>query len=297
MSAQVASLGRREITTPASGAQRLAWFVAFLMCGLAIFVFGCNYFDLFATNRNLNYQGVLGAAFLITAVWFKRDARLNRYWQIAFAFFIAAFAVMVTSLIGGWNLTILGWFNVAANGTSQFQAVNKVYEMLMIVVPIIALTKLSGADLGSIYLKRGNLKWGLSIGALVFFNFAASAFLFFAMRYTSLDKLVAAVIWGIVFSLANGFMEELWLRGIFLKRFEPVLGVGGAVLVTSIIFALMHSGAVYLTPIALPFMVANTLTLGLACGYLMMKTDSIWSAVLIHAASDLFLFIALLANA
>jgi site-specific recombinase XerD len=37
--------------------------------------------------------------------------------------------------------------------------------------------------------------------------------------------------------------------------------------------------------------------LGLACGFLTMKTDSLWGAVLIHAASDLFLFTALLARA
>jgi membrane protease YdiL (CAAX protease family) len=43
-------------------------------------------------------------------------------------------------------------------------------------------------------------------------------------------------------------------------------------------------------------MLANTLTMGLACGYLTIKTDSIWGAVLIHAAADLFLFIAMLAN-
>ena len=137
----------------------------------------------------------------------------------------------------------------------------------------------------------------MSIGALVFFNFAASAFLFFATRYTSIDTLSAALEWGIVFSCANGFMEELWLRGIFLRRFEPVLGIGGAVLVTSIVFALMHGGTSYLMPIAIPFYVANTLTLGLACGYLIMKTDSVWGAVLIHAAADLFLFIATLASA
>lgn len=299
MSAQVASinLGKKEIAAPASWVKRLALFVVFLICSLAIFVFGCNYIDIFATNRNLNYQLFLSAVFLIAAVWFKRDARLNQYWQIAFAFFIAVFAVTITSLIGNWNTSILGWFNVTTDGTSQFQAVNKIYEMLMVVVPILVLTKLSGADLGSIYLKRGNLKWGLSIGALVFFNFATSVFLFFATRYTSIDKLVAAVGWGIVFSCANGFMEELWLRGIFLKRFEPALGVGGSVLVTSIVFALMHGFTSYLVPIAIPFYVANTLTLGLACGYLIMKTDSIWGATLIHAAADLFLFIAMLANA
>ena len=50
-------------------------------------------------------------------------------------------------------------------------------------------------------------------------------------------------------------------------------------------------------PAVLPIFVLNTLTLGLACGYLMMKSDSIWGAVLIHAAADLFLFISVLANA
>jgi membrane protease YdiL (CAAX protease family) len=169
--------------------------------------------------------------------------------------------------------------------------------MLLVVLPILALTKLSGADLGSIFLKRGNMKWGLSIGTLVYFNFAASAFLFFAARYTGAGKLGAAVLWGIVFSFANGFMEELWLRGIFLKRFEPFLGVNGSILLTSIVFSLMHVGAVYVNPVAIPIMLAYCLTMGLACGYLMMKTDNIWGAVLIHAAADLFLFIAMLANA
>jgi membrane protease YdiL (CAAX protease family) len=190
----------------------------------------------------------------------------------------------------------LGWFDLTVS-TSQGIAIAKVYEAVIVVVPIMVLTKLSGADLGALYLKRGNLKWGLSIGALILFNFAASAFLFFAARFTSVDTLGAAVLWGLVFSVANGFMEELWLRGLFLKRLEPLLGMGGSVLLTSIVFALMHGGATYLTPVAIPFMVANTLTLGLACGYLIMKTDSLWGATMIHAASDFFLFIALLANA
>lgn len=296
MSTHAALLGRKENVAP-SWMQRFALFVVLLLCGLAIFVFGCNYHDLFPTNRNLAYQVFLSAAFLIAAVWFKHDERLSPYWQIAFAFFMAMFAVTITSLIGNWDLTILSWFNVTAYGTSQFQAVGKIYEMLMVVVPIVVLTRLSGADLGAIYIQRGNLKWGLAVGALVWFNLATSAFLFFATRYTSIDTLGAALGWGIVFSSANGFMEELWLRGIFLRRFEPVLGLGGSVLVTSLVFALMHGGAVYVTPIAIPFYVANTLTLGLACGYLTMKTDSIWGATLIHAAADLFLFIAMLANA
>ena len=167
----------------------------------------------------------------------------------------------------------------------------------MIVVPILVLTKLSGADMGSIYLKRGDLRLGLGIGGLVYVNFATSGLMFFAMRFTSMDLLRSAIVWGLVFAFANGFMEELWLRGILLRRFQPFIGVHGSVWLTAIVFALMHGAAYYFMPTVLPIFVLNTLTLGLACGYLMVKSDSIWGAVLVHAAADLFLFIAVLANA
>ncbi|MCL4562925.1 MAG: CPBP family intramembrane metalloprotease [Chloroflexi bacterium] len=275
---------------------RLPAFIILLVCGIAVIILGSNYFDILPTNKNLTYNLIVSAACLVATLWLRGNARLNRFWRIAFTFFVASAAYPITLLFSSWSYIVLGWFHVTT-GVSQGIAIAKVYEAVLVVVPILVLTKLSGADLGSIYLKRGNLKLGLSIGALVGLNFAASAFLFFATRYTSMENLSAAIVWGLAFSLANGFMEELWLRGIFLKRFEPVLGIGGSVLVSSIIFALWHGGATYLTPIAIPFMVVNTFTLGLACGYLIMKTDSIWGAVLIHAASDLFLFLAILANA
>lgn len=295
MSIQVTStILRKETVEHIGWAQRLGLFFLFLMCGVAVFVFGSNYYEIFPTNRNIYYNAVLSAVFLIVSLWLKRNERLTKYWQIPFAFFIASFVILFT-LLFDLSGAVLGWFNLTTS-TSQGIAIAKLFDMVMIVVLIIVLTKLSGADLGSIYLKRGNLKWGLSIGAIVLFNFASSAILFFATRYTSIDKLIVAILWGVVFSFANSFMEELWLRGIFLKRFEPLLGISGAVLVTSIVFSLMHVGAVYLTPAAIPFMLANTLTLGLACGYLMMKTDSIWGSTMIHAAADFFLFIAMLAS-
>lgn len=160
MSAQsVLDLSRTKPAIRPSWFHRLGLFTLFLACGLAILVFGSKYFAVFPTNNDLAYQAFLSALFLVAAVWLKRDERLNQYWQIAFAFFIASFAISVTLLIGGWSRTILGWFNVTAS-TSQWTAIEKVIEMLMVVVPIIVLTKLSGTDLGSIYLKWGNLKWG-----------------------------------------------------------------------------------------------------------------------------------------
>ena len=275
--------------------KQLALFVLFLLCSLAILVFGSNYFEIFPTNKNLTYNIIVSVVFLTATLLLKLNEPWKKYWHIAFAFFIASVAFPITLVFNGWTNSVLSWFKVTAT-SAQGMAIAKLSEMLLIVVPILVLTKLSGADLGSIYIKRGNLKLGLGLGAIVFFNFVTSAFLFFAERFTNMDRLVAAVIWGLVFSFANGFMEELWLRGIFLKRFEPILGVGNSVFLTSIVFALMHGGAVYLVPVALPFMVANTFTLGLGCGFLMMKSDSIWGATLIHAAADFFLFIAVLAS-
>ena len=289
------NLSGKETTQP-NWFQRFGLFVLFLVCGLAIFVFGSNYFEIFPTNKNLTYNATVSVAFLIVAILLRLNKHWSKYWQISFAFFIASVAFPVTLFFSNWSSTVLRWFNETAI-SSQGKALAKLYEMILVVTPILVLTKLSGSDLGSIYIKRGNLKMGLGFGAIVFFNFATSAFLFFAERFTSIDRLAAAVLWGMVFSFANSFMEELWLRGIFLKRFESILGISGSVLLTSIVFGLMHGGAVYLMPAALPFMVANTFTLGLACGYLMMKSDSIWGAVLIHAAADFFLFIAMLANA
>lgn len=274
----------------------LGLFALLMAGGFAIFVFGSGYFALFPTNSNPLYLTSLSILFLIVALFLSRNPRLESYGRAAFALFTASAALLFSTLMARFTNSFLDVFGLTTT-TSPGIALAKSYEMVMIVVPILLLTKLSGADLGSLYLRRGNLRWGLSIGFLVFFNFAASAFLFFAERYSSVDRLGAAVLWGLVFSFANGFMEELWLRGLFLKRLEPLLGLGGAVLLTSIVFSSVHVGAVYATPIAIPFMLAQTLSMGIACGYLIMKTGNLWGATLIHAAADLFLFIAMLANA
>lgn len=289
-------LGPESRAQATTGTGRLVLFVVFLFCAFAVLILGSAHFKVFQTNKNLGFQAGLSILLLLAAAWLRRRGRAEPYWRVAFGFFTASFAIVVVLLIGGWNSTLLRSFGLT-DTTSQGQAVSKLYEVVMIVLPILVLTKLAGLDLGAIYLKRGNLKAGLSIGGLVFFNFVGSAFLFFAARFTSVDALGAALVWGLVFSVANGFMEELWLRGILLRPLQGTIGLGGAVLLTSIIFALLHATATYLPPIAIPFYVANTFTLGLACGYLTIKTDSLWGATLIHIASDLFLFIATLASA
>jgi membrane protease YdiL (CAAX protease family) len=298
MAAQVVetNLGGKEVTTQVQWGRRITWFFVLLFCSLAVIILGSTYFDIFPTNKNTTYLVLLAVFFLAATVFLRRVKGWRIYGDIAYAFFIAAMVYLVPWLLAGWESTVLRWFHETAASTRGL-AIVKVFEVTAVVVTILVLTRLSGADLGSIFIKRGNMKLGIPVGALIWFNFVTSGLLFFATRFTSIDRLGAAVVWGLVFSFANGFMEELWIRGIFLRRFQPVLGAGGSILLTSIIFGAMHGSAYYFTPFVLPVMVVNTFTLGLACGYLMWKTDSIWGPALIHAAADLFLFIAVLSVA
>jgi membrane protease YdiL (CAAX protease family) len=292
-------LGKQEPVeeTPVSTslAYRAGLFVLFLICALAIFLFGSNYYKAFTTNGNSLYSASLSAIFLIAAVLLKHSEKFVKYWQIAYAFFIASTVNLVSALFAGYNSTIVRSFGLSMN-TNQGLAIAKLYDALLVVIPIIVIIKFSGADLGSLFLKKGNLKWGLGIGALVLFNFLTSALIFYAPGYNSSAKLGSAMVWGAVFAFSNGFLEELWLRGLFLKKLVPMIGVAGTVLLTSAWFASLHFLAVsYLPATVIPIFLVNTFTLGLACSILMLKTDSIWGAFLIHAAADLFMFIAILA--
>jgi membrane protease YdiL (CAAX protease family) len=275
---------------------KVVMFVVLLICSLAVFVLGSNYVRLFPTNGNTAYAISLTSFFLVAALLFKRSIKLVKYWPIAYAFFIASAVNLISVLFAGYNTEFVHLFGYTTSA-NRIMALAKMYETLLIVIPILVLTLVSGADLGSIFLKIGNQnrKWGFGIGALVLVNFFTSVLIFFGTGY-ELPKLGSAIVWAFVFSICNAFSEELWIRGLFLKKQAPLIGVAGTVLLTSTTFAVLHFTSVaYLPTLAVPVFVINTFTLGLACGILMVKTDSIWGAYLVHMAADVFLFIATLA--
>jgi len=277
-------------------ANRAALFAIILASSMAVFLLGPNYYALFSTNGNIAYAASISAVFLAAAVLLKRSKTLNTYWGIAYAFFIASVVNLISHLFSGYNTDFVKLFGTMSD-PNKVDGIAKVYDTLLVVTPILVLTAISGADLGSLFLKIGNQywKWGVGIGALIMVDFFTSALIFFGSGY-ALPRLGSAILWGFVFSLSNSLLEELWIRGLFLKKYVPLLGATGAVIVTSITFGLVHFlGVAYLSPAVVPIFVVNTLVMGVACGILMLKTDSIWGAYLIHAAADIFLFIATLA--
>ncbi len=287
-----------------SKTQRAILFVLYLAGGVAIYLFGSNTYSLFPTNRNDIYEWVLTLVLLVAAVCMREVGPFQRYWKAALALFVASFANALTLIMGNW----LAFFLPETYSKAQFFAIDKLSQSITIVVPILLLTLLFGDSLGSLFLKKGNLKQGLRFG-LISFAVAAVIFAFIAVLQAnapvsqglaatgvSLKVLVDAIPWILVFIFANSFMEELWFRGVALGRLSPILGTTAAVVVTALVFGSMHLGSTYVTPLQTILFFLITVALGLVNGYVMLKTGSIWGSVLFHAGYDLFVIIPILVS-
>lgn len=269
---------------------RLTLFLLFLMCGLLVFFISITYSPKIPDNIETICRISLMIVFLAVAIWSHRNELLKKYWPVFFAFFVASFALFLSWQSAGW---VLHFLDLTVN-TPDGIAVAKLSESLLIVIPIILLTRISGDDLALIYLKKGELRLGLIIGLASFVLFAALAVLQVIGQDISWEKVIPLTPWILVFVLANGFMEELLFRGLFLRKYEPFLGNKLSNLLTAVVFTLAHIQVTY-TP-ELPIFLMITFLLALAWGYVMQKTDSIWGSALFHAGVDMLIIIGIFAN-
>ena len=283
---------------------RVFLFVGFLVGGLMLFLLGNNWHSLFPTNKSTLYKWALALFFLALALAMRRSERFREGWQIPLALAIASFANALNWHLGNWLARLLP----AAVSTAQEIAIDKLSECLPVVLSILVLTRLAGNDLGSIFLKKGNLQWGLRFGLISFCVFAGIFAVIAVLQSNApasggimamgvpLAAIVAAIPGILVFILANSLMEELWFRGLFLRRLSPALGATASVVVTALIFGIPHLGSTYIAPIERLIFPVIVVGLGLVNGFVMLKTDSIWGSVLFHAGYDLLVIIPVLVS-
>jgi membrane protease YdiL (CAAX protease family) len=169
---------------------------------------------------------------------------------------------------------------------------------VLIVITIIILTRISGNNMASIFLKKGNIRLGLIIGLAGFSVFAVASIvganMLFLGQDLSLERVIAWTPWISVFVIANGFREELLYRGLFLKKITPLIGSKTSLLLLALIFAWSHTPITYSSDV--PVLVIVTLLLGLTWGYVMQRTDSLLGSILFHAGTDIAVVIGLFAN-
>jgi membrane protease YdiL (CAAX protease family) len=109
-----------------------------------------------------------------------------------------------------------------------------------------------------------------------------------------LNRMLALSPWILIFVLANGFMEELLFRGLFLRRYELFLGKGLSNLLTAVVFTLIHLQVTYVSDVFQFLLVV--FPLALVWGYLMQKTDSLWGSAVFHAGADCMIILGIFAS-
>lgn len=235
----------------------------------------------FSGNTLLTFHMILTAALLVMAIFLRKSLKGKAYWPVFYVFFVAGAAVLISTLFSD---DLLGWFNQTVT-TPQGIAMAKFSETILRVIPILVLMPLAGFNWHSMYLKTGKVRLWLPIAVAAWVVFPAIAYFSLSSSQTGvLDKLLPLWPWILLFVLSNGFMEELLYRGIFLKQYEPFLGKGLSVVLTALVFTLMHTQVTYAAQM-IQFL-AIALVLSLVWGFLIQKSDSLWGAVLFHAAGD-----------
>src|SRR6058998_2887194 len=243
----------------------------------------------------------LSAVFLAVAVLARRTRNLSKYWEIPFAFFIFTIAGAAdTFFLHGFIDYVLHDTTSANNplgSTVLATVLAQLVSTLSIVIPIILLTKASGRNLSSIFIDKARIRRGLVVSIISFLGFYVFTGLglsqgLFPNNGITLSRFIALTPALLVLVLSNGIREELWFRGIFLKKYGKFLRPLPSNLLAAIIFASFHIQVQY-TRSLLPFL-GITLTLGLWLGYLMQRSGNIVAPGIFHAGADIPIYLAFL---
>jgi len=239
----------------------------------------------------LSFHTGLTVVLLTIAMFLRRSEKGEIYWPVFYVFFVAGAAVLTSVLFSDDLLRLLR----QTATTPQGIATAKFSESILRVIPILVLMPVMGFDWRSIYLKMGKIRVWLPIAIAAAIVFPAFAYFSISTSQAGvLEKLLPLWPWILLFVLSNGFMEELLYRGLFLHSYEPFLGKSVSNILTAIVFALMHTQVTYAAQM-IQFLVI-VLILSLIWGILIQKSDSLWGAVLFHAAGDCIIILGAFAS-
>lgn len=260
----------------------------FLACGLLVFIVFSHYFPIFKRPADTIGRVTTAIIFLVAALLARRSERFNKYWLILFAFFAALTAISIDRYLGlsQWLYPALGIIEKSPVG----YAVDKLESSLLGIVVVLVVNRLAGQSVESLYIQRGNLRLGLSVGFIAFVVMTVTVIpvteTYFKGENLSWARIFSWSPWVLIFVLANASNEELIFRALFVGKMEPFLGKIATNIVTTIPFVLAHAFTSYSTDTII-FLAFQTLPVSLAWCWLMQKSNSIWGSILFHAAMDI----------
>lgn len=256
-----------------------------ILTGCAFLIFAVTITFAPVIPVGLNYAARAGFLVIFAGLWrlAGRLPYLICFRPIFLAYFTAVLALSLGFFFGDLGLRIFGLTLKTPAGV----AVAKLSQASLIVIGIIATTTLCGESLASLYIRKGRLGLGLGMGVIGAAVCLVLTFQQATIRGLGTDKLLSLIPWVIIFVVSNGLMEELLFRGLFLEKYEKLVGFWPAIFSTALAFTLAHMQVNY-TEDLVGFLIV-LLGLSVAWGWLMRATGSLWGSALFHAGADLLI--------
>jgi len=224
-----------------------------------------------------------------------KNERVKPFTPVLLGLFGVSLGFALAYVVGSRLLDSLGLSWRTPKGAAAGKILS---EVIPVCAALFLAAVLSRRNLESLGLRGGRV--GLSLGLGLLATLPLLLLVAFdpsggrqAVLATPAATLGAWLPWILLFSVGNGFMEELWFRGLWLGAFKQVLGWSAAIHVTSVAFCIMHVIVYWGDPVTIAMLTPAWLLMGYAYGLTARKTGSLWGPVLAHAIADvLFLFIA-----
>ncbi len=264
---------------------RLGLFALLTICGFLVFALTMTFVPVLPMWGN--YAARVGLLVIFRTLWWvARDGhRLSRFRPVFFAYFTAVLSLSSGFFFADWGLKLFGLTTQTPAGI----AMAKCFEASLIVMGILVVATACGENLASLYIRKGRLILGLSVGLITAAALFVLSLLQPAVRALGTARLMSLAPWVLLFVVSNGFMEELLFRGLFLGRYQPLIGKWLAILSTALAFTLAHMQVTYAPNLWVFLLVL--LGFSIAWGWLMEKTESLWGSALFHAGADLLVII------
>jgi membrane protease YdiL (CAAX protease family) len=255
-----------------------------LFIGFSLMTFTVGGYNNFPNDVQPFIRAIVFVVLAISTYIAKKSEKLHRYWRIIYSFTISSAGLLAAWYLGQWYHLIPGLWISTVEGV----AIAKIAEVLPIVTAILAGVWLVDKDMTSVFLEGGNIKQSIKLG-LLFSPLGLIPFIAIGGLGINVEAnlILTWVPWVFAFSIANSLMEELMIRGLFLKKYDAIFGQKGSLILTSIVFALFHFALLeYADFLSVSVIATFTFFLGLSWGYIIQKSNTLWGAVLAHMIAD-----------
>jgi len=256
----------------------------FFTTGLFVFLLGLTFVPVIPANLLPVTESLTLLVPGLAAIGFRVSERpLRNRWDVMYAYFVAACALVAAGFAGDWALLIAGEPLETPSGLTAL----KLGEDVAIVATVVILMLLIRRKPDLLFLSKGRFGLGLGVGLSSFVGLSALGLAFAAAQGLTSDRTVSVLPLYVAVVIADGFTEEFLFRGLFLRRMGELLGPRWANVLTAAVFSLTHL-QVGFTP-SVPVFLVLVFLLGLLWGWMMQRTGSLLASALFHAGADMLI--------